>query len=92
MSVTAAIDTLTNQTEPVNDTKEMANTTQNSSLDGEPAIKPKIPKESQQQEQTIPINPLLSEFIDCIENLPGRLQLLLSELRNVDAQVNCKYK
>ena len=39
---------------------------------------------------TIIINPLLNEFIDCIANLPNKLQLLFSELRSVDAQVNRK--
>ena len=42
-------------------------------------------------ENMIVVNPLLNEFVDCIENLPSRLQLLVSELRNVDAQVNRKY-
>jgi hypothetical protein len=42
-------------------------------------------------ETTIIVNPLLNEFVDCIENLPSRLQLLLSELRNIDAQVNSKW-
>ncbi len=40
-------------------------------------------------QSTVLINPWINEFIDCIENLPSRLQLLLSELRNIDAQVNC---
>jgi hypothetical protein len=39
------------------------------------------------EEFTIRTNLFLSEFFDCIENLPNRLQLLLTELRNVDAQV-----
>lgn len=32
-------------------------------------------------------NMFLNEFFDCIENLPNKLQLLLTELRNVDALV-----
>ena len=35
----------------------------------------------------LPVNPFLGDYIDCIENLPNRIQLLLSELRNVDIQV-----
>ena len=35
----------------------------------------------------IPTNPYLSDYVDCIENLPNKLQLVLSELRSVDAQV-----
>lgn len=41
-------------------------------------------------EPVILVNPLLNEFVDCIGTLPSRLQLLLSELRGIDAQVNCK--
>ena len=33
------------------------------------------------------VNPFLGDYVDCIENLPNRIQLLLSELRNVDIQV-----
>lgn len=36
----------------------------------------------------IKLNPFLNDFFDCIENLPGKLQILISELRSVDAQVN----
>ena len=36
------------------------------------------------------MNPFLNDFIDCIENLPNRLQLLLSELRSVDVLSNGK--
>jgi hypothetical protein len=35
----------------------------------------------------IKTSPFLNDFIDCIENLPNKLQLLLSELRSVDVQV-----
>jgi hypothetical protein len=35
-------------------------------------------------------NPFIDNFIDCIENIPNKLQLLFTELRAVDAQVNCK--
>ena len=37
-------------------------------------------------------NPFLNDFFDCIENLPSKLQILLSELRNVDSQVNGKFR
>ena len=37
-------------------------------------------------------NPFLNDFFDCIENLPSKLQILLSELRNVDSQVDGKYR
>ena len=33
-------------------------------------------------------NPFLNDFFDCIANLPSKLQILISELRSVDAQVN----
>ncbi len=36
----------------------------------------------------ITVNPFLNDFFDCIENLPSKLQILISELRSVDAQVN----
>ena len=36
----------------------------------------------------ITVNPFLNDFFDCIENLPSKLQILFSELRSVDAQVN----
>ena len=32
-------------------------------------------------------NPFVNHFVDCIENLPNRIQLLLSELKSVDVQV-----
>ncbi len=35
-------------------------------------------------------NPFINHFVDCIENLPNNLQYLLSELRNIDLQVNGK--
>ena len=39
-------------------------------------------------ESPISLNPFINDFVDCIENLPNRLQLVLTELRNIDAQVN----
>lgn len=44
----------------------------------------------QTNEHVVTVNPLLNEFVDCIDTLPSRLQLLLTEIRNIDAQVNCK--
>ena len=35
-------------------------------------------------------NPFVNHFVDCIENLPNNLQFLLSELRDIDSQVNGK--
>ena len=52
---------------------------------------------SRQQQHTSPINtlitvnPYLNDYIDCIENLPNRIQLLLTELRSVDVQVKGIY-
>ena len=42
-------------------------------------------------ELVLTMNPFLNDFIDCIENLPNRLQLLLSELRSVDVLSNGKH-
>lgn len=33
-------------------------------------------------------NPFVNHFVDCIENLPNNLQYLISELRDIDSQVN----
>ena len=38
----------------------------------------------------VPTNPFLNDFVDCIENLPNRLQILLTELRSLDVQVKGK--
>lgn len=40
----------------------------------------------------ITVNPFLNDFFDCIENLPSKLQILISELRSVDAQVNAHHR
>lgn len=40
----------------------------------------------------IRINPFFDDFVDCIENLPSRLQLLLTELRNVDVLVKARHR
>ena len=40
----------------------------------------------------IKINPFFDDFVDCIENLPSRLQLLLTELRNVDVLVKARHR
>lgn len=37
-------------------------------------------------------NPYLSDYIDCIENLPNKLQILLSQLRSVDVQVKTRHR
>lgn len=37
-------------------------------------------------------NPFLNDFFDCIANLPSKLQILISELRSVDAQVNAHHR
>ncbi|RNA40342.1 Inhibitor of growth 1 [Brachionus plicatilis] len=37
-------------------------------------------------------NPFFDDFVDCIENLPSRLQLLLSEVRNVDVLVKARHR
>ena len=37
-------------------------------------------------------NPFVNHFVDCIENLPNNLQFVLSELRNIDSQVNGNLK
>lgn len=89
VSVAGANDTLNNKAKVAVDSKEMlsevsdldsAKTTSNSN------------SSKDLLETTIIVNPLLNEFVDCIENLPNRLQLLLSELRNVDAQVNLQHR
>ncbi|CAF0702821.1 unnamed protein product [Brachionus calyciflorus] len=40
----------------------------------------------------IKLNPFFEDFVDCIENLPSRLQLLLTELRNVDVLVKARHR
>lgn len=40
----------------------------------------------------IKTNPFFDDFVDCIENLPSRLQLLLTELRNVDLLVKERHR
>lgn len=40
-----------------------------------------------QMDTLIKTNPFLDDFIDCIQNLPNKLQILLTELRNVDNSV-----
>ncbi len=89
VSVAGAIDTLNDQTQPLTASKttkakDMSNESKHSTKENT------LTGSNDSNANRIPLNPLLSEFIDCIENLPGRLQLLLSELRNVDAEVNCK--
>ena len=37
-------------------------------------------------------NPFFDDFVDCIENLPSRLQLLLTELRNIDVLVKARHR
>lgn len=63
--------------------REMSNNASRSSVCSQNAV---------EETSTIVVNPLLNEFVDCIENLPSRLQLLLSELRNIDAQVNIRHR
>lgn len=46
------------------------------------------PATAASDELVLTMNPFLNDFIDCIENLPNRLQLLLSELRSVDVLSN----
>lgn len=48
-------------------------------------------KINDEKNRLIKINPFLNDFLDCIENLPNRLQIIISELRRVDVQVNGKY-
>jgi len=93
VSVAGAIDTLNDQTQPSTATRtpatarDMSNGTKTSAHRDNTSPKEQAPAPSDSSTNRILLNPLLSEFIDCIENLPGRLQLLLSELRNVDAEV-----
>jgi hypothetical protein len=62
-----------------------ANNNQSNNQNANSVIISKIPLDA-----TIKTNPYLNDFIDCIQNLPNKLQLLLSELRNIDCQVKCK--
>jgi hypothetical protein len=62
------------------------NNSQSSNQNVNTVIISKIPLDA-----TIKTNPYLNDFIDCIQNLPNKLQLLLSELRNIDCQVKCKF-
>ncbi len=86
VSVAGAIDTLNDQTHPSTATRTPA-TARDMSNGTKTSPKEQAPASNDSSTNRILLNPLLSEFIDCIENLPGRLQLLLSELRNVDAEV-----
>lgn len=40
----------------------------------------------------IKTNPFFDDFVDCIENLPNRIQLLISELRNIDVLVKARHR
>ncbi len=42
------------------------------------------------EDTLIKTSPFLTDFIDCIENLPNRLQLILSEIRNIDILIKSK--
>ena len=39
-------------------------------------------------EPSIAANPFINDLVDCIENLPNRLQLILTEIRDIDVQVS----
>lgn len=95
VSVAEAIDTLNTKISlEVAKTSEESSGTQNQKEMSNNASRSSMSSQNTTEEAatTIVINPLLNEFVDCIENLPSRLQLLLSELRNIDAQVNIRHR
>ena len=68
--------------------KNTARTVQNSSgKTSNATLTNKSSKHLASVDTLIHVNPYLNDYIDCIENLPNKIQLLLTELRSVDVQV-----